>query len=111
MREKLITVVKNGEGKPRTSFDVSFDLLAAGNDSMMTQMHYKVGNTVPAHAHPNEQAGYILSGRVRVSVGEEKVELQSGDTYVVPANAEHSLEIIEDTEEIQVFTPIRPEFL
>ncbi len=37
-------------------------------------------------------------------------ELDPGDTYAIPANIEHSIEIIEDAEEVQVFTPPREDF-
>ena len=58
----------------------------------------------------NEQTGYILSGRVRVITGDSQHELASGDTYAIPANIEHSIEIIDDAEEVQVFTPPREDF-
>lgn len=111
MEENPIHLVKSGNGEKRKSFDVSFDLLARGPTSMMTIMRYRVGNIIPSHSHPNEQAGYLLSGRVRIKAGNEIKELESGDSYVIPANVEHSLEIIEDSEELQVFSPPRPEFL
>ena len=37
-------------------------------------------------------------------------ELARGDTYAIPAHIEHSIEIIEDAEEVQVFTPPREDF-
>jgi quercetin dioxygenase-like cupin family protein len=106
----MINVVKSTEAKPRKSFDVAFDLLAIGPQSMITKMHYRPGNCIPFHAHPNEQSGYIASGRTRVLTRDSEHELESGDSYVIPANVEHSIEIIEATEEIQVFTPPREEF-
>jgi quercetin dioxygenase-like cupin family protein len=106
-----IDVVKSGKGQHRASFGVSFDLLAIGPASMTTQMHYRVGNVIPFHAHPNEQAGFILSGRVRVLTRDLNSELGPGDSYTIPAGVEHSIEVLEDAEELQVFSPPRPEFL
>jgi quercetin dioxygenase-like cupin family protein len=106
-----ICVVRSGEGKPRNSFGVSFDLLAIGPASMSAQMHYRIGNVIPFHAHPNEQAGYILSGRVRVLTRNSESELAPGDSYAIPAGVEHSIVIIEDAEELQVFSPPRADFL
>jgi quercetin dioxygenase-like cupin family protein len=97
-----IHVVKSGKGRHRASFGVSFDLLAIGPASMSTQMHYRIGNLIPFHAHPNEQAGYILSGKVRVL---------TRDSYVIPAGIEHSIVILEDAEELQCFSPPRADFL
>jgi quercetin dioxygenase-like cupin family protein len=107
----MIHVVKSTEGKPRNSFGVSFDLLAIGLQSMMTKMRYRQENVIPFHSHPNEQIGYILSGRIRVLTLDSQHELGAGDTYAIPAGIEHSIEIIEAAEEVQVFTPPREDFL
>lgn len=77
---------------------------------MMTLMHYSPENVIPFHRHPNEQIGHVLSGRIRVRTRESQSELGAGDSYVVPADVAHSIEIIETAEELQVFTPPRPEF-
>lgn len=106
----MIHVVHSHEAQPRKSFDVAFDLLATGPQSMMTKMHYRVGNRIPFHSHPNEQAGYLLFGRTRVLTRDTAHELAAGDSYSIPAGVEHSIEIVEDTDELQVFTPPRPEF-
>ena len=106
----MIHIVKSTEAKQRNSFGVSFDLLAIGPQSMVTKMRYRKDNVIPFHSHPNEQSGYILSGRIRVLTDDSKHELGPGDTYAIPANVEHSIEIIEPAEEVQVFTPPREDF-
>lgn len=106
----MIHLVRAPEAQPRTSFGVAFDLLATGPQCMMTKMHYRLGNVIPFHAHPNEQIGYVLFGRIRVHTRDAAHELGAGDSYSIPALVEHSIEILEDADEIQVFTPPRPEF-
>ncbi len=106
----MIHVIKSTEAKQRNSFGVSFDLLAIGPQSMVTKMRYRKDNVIPFHSHPNEQSGYILSGRIRVLTRDSGHELGPGDTYAIPANVEHSIEIIEPAEEVQVFTPPREDF-
>ena len=106
----MIHVVKSSEAKQRNSFGVAFDLLAIGPQSMITKMHYRKENIIPFHSHPNEQTGYLLSGRIRVLTPDSRYELGPDDTYAIPANAEHSIEIIEDAKEVQVFTPPREDF-
>lgn len=106
----MIHLVRAQEAQSRHSFGVAFDLLATGPQCMMTKMHYRVGNRIPFHAHPNEQIGYVLSGRTRVLTRELAYELVAGDSYSIPAGVEHSIEIIEDADELQVFAPPRPEF-
>jgi len=104
----MIHIVKSSEAKQRNSFGVSFDLLAIGPQSMVTKM--RIDNVIPFHSHPNEQSGYILSGRIRILTRDSSHELGAGDTYAIPANVEHSIEIIEPAEEVQVFTPPREDF-
>src|SRR5262249_34641122 len=89
----LIHVVKLREAKQRNSFGVAFDLLAIGPQSMVTKMHYLKENVIPFHSHPNEQTGYILSGRIRVLTRDSRHELDPGDTYAIPANirAQHMI--------------------
>ena len=110
MQTPSIHVVRATESQKRNSFGVAFELLATGPQCMMTKMHYRVGNVIPFHAHPNEQIGYVMFGRIRVLTRDRTTELGAGDTYAIPASVEHSIEIIEDADEIQVFTPPRPEF-
>ncbi len=106
----MIHVVKSTESKPRTSFGVAFELLATGPRSMLTKMHYRKENIIPFHSHPNEQTGYVLSGRIRVLTRDARVELGAGDSYSIPADVEHSIEILEPADEVQVFTPPREDF-
>ena len=110
MQTSSIHVVRAPEAQKRNSFGVAFDLLATGPQCMLTKMHYRVGNVIPFHAHPNEQIGYVLSGRIRVRTRDAATELGPGDTYAIPASVEHRIEIIADADEVQVFTPPRPEF-
>ncbi len=73
-------------------------------------MHYQPENTVPFHSYPNEQSGHLIFGPTRVRTRESAHELHAGDSYVIPANVEHSIEILEATDELQVFTPPREDF-
>ena len=62
---------------------------------------------LPRHAHPHEQTGYLVSGRIRFTVGEESFEAGPGDSWSFGGNVEHSAEILEDTLAIEVFSPVR----
>ena len=77
---------------------------------MMTLMRYSLSSIIPFHGHPNEQIGYVLVGRIRVLTRDGQVELGAGDSYVIPASVEHSIQILEEAQELQVFSPPRPEF-
>jgi len=103
-------VVRSGEGKPREYLGVTFDVLATAGRAMVTRMRYRVGMAAATHAHPHDQAGYVISGRYRQTIAGATYELRPGDSYAIPGGIEHSMESLEGGEIIDVFTPPRDEF-
>jgi quercetin dioxygenase-like cupin family protein len=86
-------------------------LLAKTEKLMMVEYFLPKGSYIPDHDHPHEQVSYIVSGRWTVKVGNKEDILGRGDSMGVPSNALHSVEILEDTVAIDVFTPHRKEFI
>jgi len=104
-------IVKSTESKKREFMGIDFELLSNGTKSMITKMNYKIGNKVPFHNHPNEQAGYVISGKIRIQFSGNDQLLIAGDSYVIPENEDHSIEVIEAGEVIDVFTPPREDYI
>jgi quercetin dioxygenase-like cupin family protein len=104
-------ITKKEQAKKRTFKGVSLDVLAVGEKSMVAKMNYVKGNYASTHAHPNEQSGYVISGKYRLKTETLEVELNPGDSYSIPENVPHSFEVIEGGEVIDVFTPIREDYL
>lgn len=104
-------ITKAQEAKQLVFQGVTFDVLAIGEKSMVTKMHYKHGDCVPLHSHPNEQSGYVISGKYCLKVGKQEDILIAGDSYSIPANVPHGIEIIEAGEVVDVFTPPRQDYL
>jgi quercetin dioxygenase-like cupin family protein len=104
-------ITKKENAKKRQFKGVSFDILAVGQQSMVTKMNYKAGDNVPLHSHPNEQSGYVISGRYRIKYQNINEILIWGDSYSIPENIEHSWEVLEAGEVIDVFTPLRQDYL
>ena len=105
----MITI--KGDSKKREFKGVDFELLASGQKSMITKMNYKIGDNVPFHKHPNEQAGYVISGKLRLQFENKDQVLTTGDSYVIPENVNHSVEVLEAGEVIDVFTPPRKDYI
>jgi quercetin dioxygenase-like cupin family protein len=103
-------IVKAVDGNRRTFLGVNFVVLARGKDSMITKMLYKTEDRVPFHKHPNEQSGYVISGKYRLRFGEFDQEIVPGDSYSIPKNVEHSIEIIEAGEVLDCFSPPRQDY-
>jgi quercetin dioxygenase-like cupin family protein len=70
----------------------------------------KKGVKVPEHHHPNEQIAFILSGSLRFNLEGRSVTLRPGDTLCIPPNVPHSAEALEDTIDLDVFTPPRADW-
>ena len=104
-------IVKIEDARKRTFYGVDFVLLAHGPKSLVTKMLYKETDIVPPHAHPNEQSGYVISGKYRITFFNYDQLLEAGDTYNIPANVEHSIEIIIPGEVVDFFTPPRQDYL
>nr|WP_315234356.1 cupin domain-containing protein [uncultured Flavobacterium sp.] len=104
-------IVKKENATPKQFLGVDFVVLSIGKDSMVTKMLYKSTDFVPFHQHPNEQSGYVISGKYKLKFSREEFLLSEGDTYSIPANMEHSIEIIEAGQVVDVFTPIRQDYL
>lgn len=103
-------IVRNREARPREFKGIHFDVLAVGERTMLTRMKFKAGDRVPGHSHPNEQSGYILSGKIRITCSQFDETLEPGDSYWIPAGMEHRAEALEETIVLDFFTPPREDY-
>ena len=85
--------------------------LVYGEKTLMTEFLLKKGSNLPRHSHPHEQTGYLVKGKIRLSIGAEEFEAQPGDSWCIPGGVEHGAEIIEDSVAIEVFSPVREDYL
>jgi quercetin dioxygenase-like cupin family protein len=85
--------------------------LNSGDKTTLIEVALDTGAVVPAHTHPHEQIGYVASGRVRFVIDGTARELAAGDSYLVPGGATHEVTALERAICIDVFSPIREEYL
>jgi quercetin dioxygenase-like cupin family protein len=104
-------IVKSRDAQRRTFLGVDFVVLSHGPESMVTKMLYKKEDNVPFHKHPNEQSGYVISGTYRIIFGSNDQVIRPGDSYTIPRNVEHRIEIIEPGEVLDFFSPTRKDYL
>ena len=69
------------------------------------------GALVPRHAHPNEQITNVLSGRLRFVLGDEEQIVGAGATVLIPGNVPHEVEALEDSVALDVFSPVRDDWV
>ncbi len=85
--------------------------LITGKKVMLAQVFLKKGCAVAAHSHENEQMTYILSGSMKLRLPDKEVTLNEGDVLHIPSGVEHSAVALEDTLDLDVFSPIRQDWL
>ena len=85
--------------------------IVSGEREMLVQVYVKRGCLVPLHAHESEQMTYVLQGALRALVNGDEVIVREGEILHVPPQVPHQAEAIEDTFTLDVFCPIRPEWL
>lgn len=90
---------------------VKIKTLVYGDKTHLTEFRLKKGSAVVSHSHPHEQTGYLVSGRMRLVIGEETHEVEPGDSWSIPGQVEHSGEILADSVAIEVFSPLREDYL
>lgn len=71
----------------------------------------KAGSVMPPHQHPQEQIIHILSGRMKVNVGNDSRVLGPGDSHYLASNVPHGVETLEDTRVLDTFSPPRDEYI
>jgi quercetin dioxygenase-like cupin family protein len=69
------------------------------------------GGVVPAHSHDHEQVSYVVRGALRFVVDGVETVVRSGEALQIPSWAEHRVEVLEDTEVIDVFSPVRQDWV
>ncbi len=84
--------------------------IVSGEREMVAQVYLKKGALVPLHAHESEQMTYVLQGALRVLVAGEEITVREGEVLHITPLVEHQAEALEDTFELDVFSPVRQEW-
>lgn len=90
---------------------IELKTLAYGEKTLLARFHLKKGSELPAHAHPHEQTGYLVSGRITLFIDGEAFDAEPGDSWSIPGDVEHRAEVKEDAVAIEVFSPVREDYL
>ena len=81
-----------------------------GTQSQLTYVSLEPGETT-CHIHPNEQIGYVISGKIEIIIDSKKYICQSGDGFCIPSNIEHGFKVIskKNATYIEIFCPPKKE--
>jgi len=90
---------------------IELKTLVHGVKTHMTEFLLEKGKTLPRHSHPHEQTGYLVIGHIQLSIGDETFDAREGDSWNIPGGVEHGAIIMENSIAIEVFSPLRQDYL
>jgi quercetin dioxygenase-like cupin family protein len=82
-----------------------------GQRTLMTEFVLERARALPVHSHPQEQIGYLVKGHVRLRIGTQEYDVRPGDSWCIPSGEEHGAQILEDSVAVEVFSPVREDYL
>lgn len=86
--------------------------MTSGASSTVARLHLARGARVPRHSHVNEQVTMILEGCLKFFFDDgTELDVRPGQVLVIPANVAHAAEALEDTVDIDFFTPRREDWI
>ncbi len=104
--------IKHSDDGDRTPLEgIRLKTLAYGDKTMMVRFRLKQGTVLPRHGHPHEQTGYLVSGRIHLWIEDQLHECMPGDSWSIAGGLEHGAEALEDSVAVEVFSPVREDYL
>jgi quercetin dioxygenase-like cupin family protein len=85
--------------------------MVVGDKLMLARVFLKKGAHVPEHHHHNEQVTYILEGALKFAIDGKEIVVRAGEVLCIPSNMPHEAWALEDTLDLDVFTPPREDWL
>lgn len=82
-----------------------------GQELMLARVLLKKGCIVPQHSHHNEQLTYIVEGALKFYIDGKEIVVHAGEVLCIPSNMPHKAEALEDTVDLDVFTPPRADWI
>ncbi len=85
--------------------------IISGDKAMVAQVFLSKGAVVPEHFHESEQITYILEGALRFEIEGKEIVVGKGEVLRIPSNVPHRAVALEDTLDLDIFSPIRHDWL
>ncbi|HYA86091.1 MAG TPA: cupin domain-containing protein [Nitrospirota bacterium] len=90
---------------------ITMKTLVYGERTLLTEFKLGKGAILPTHSHPYEQTGYLVSGRIDLTIGNVSYQVRPGDSWCIPANVSHHAHARENSTAIEVFSPVREDYI
>ena len=90
---------------------VHLKTMVHGANTLLTEVRMEKGAVIPAHSHPHEQTGYLVSGHMDFLVNGEHHIASPGDSWNIAGSIEHGATALEASVVVEVFSPVREDYL
>lgn len=101
----------SSEGYKQALEEITQKTLVHGDKTLMVEFRLQKGASLPLHSHPHEQTGYLVTGHIRLTIGQDVHDVLPGDSWCIPGDTQHCAESIEESVAVEVFSPVREDYL
>ncbi len=85
--------------------------LVYGENTLVAEFRMEAGSILPEHSHFHEQTGYLVEGKMHLTIDGQTFEVERGDCWCINGGSGHSAEILEYSVAVEVFSPLREDYL
>lgn len=85
--------------------------LVYAEKTLLTEFTLEKGADLPRHDHPQEQTGYLVAGHLILTIGDQDHDVRPGGSWAIPGGVGHQAKVLEDSVAIEVFSPVRADYL
>jgi quercetin dioxygenase-like cupin family protein len=110
-RSRTLFYKKKDGGYRQLLPGIELKTLVYGEKTLLGEFRLEAQSILPRHSHIYEQSGYLVEGRMRFTIGEQVFEAEPGDSWCIPGDIEHSAEVLENSLVVEVFSPVREDYL
>ncbi len=102
---------KSAEGYREPMEKIRQKTLVHGEKTLLAEFRLDKGAVLPDHRHPHEQTGYLVAGRLELTIGGQTHLVEPGDSWCIPGDTGHSAIAREDSVAVEAFSPVREDYL
>jgi len=101
----------SNEGYRQALDGIKQKTLVHGEKTLMVEFRLQSLATLPRHSHPHEQTGYLVKGHIQLTIGESVYNVLPGDSWCIPGGILHGANSFEESVVVEVFSPVREDYL
>jgi quercetin dioxygenase-like cupin family protein len=101
----------NAQGYKNPVEKIRFKTLVYGEKSLLAEFRLEKGALLPKHKHPHEQTGYLVFGRIDLTIGDTTYQVAAGDSWCIHGDVEHHAVAHEDSVAVEAFSPRREDYI